>query len=179
MRLIKEKIINSTYLIVDGYNVINAIKELKELSKINFEEARNQLIEMLVDYKGYSGEFVIVVFDAFTVKGSNVKKEIVKGIEVVFTKEHQTADSYIEILVENLLQKSTNRVKVVTSDWAEQQVVLGSGAIRMAPRELVRDLKTVKKDLKEKYVKDSFKRNFLEDSLDADVLRILEKWRKD
>jgi len=70
-------------------------------------------------------------------------------------------------------------VKVVTSDWAEQQVVLGSGAIRMAPRELVRDLKTVKNDLKEKYVKDSFKRNFLEDSLDEDVLRILEKWRKD
>jgi predicted RNA-binding protein with PIN domain len=93
------------YLLIDGYNIINAWPDLREIALINFEEARERLIQQFVDYKFYTGEMIIIVFDAHSVKQNHLKREYIDGIEVVFTKEYQTADSYIEKKVEELTKK--------------------------------------------------------------------------
>ncbi len=84
------------YLFVDGYNVINDWDELKQLSNIDLQSARDRLVEIMVEYKVLTGTEIVIVYDAHMVKGSCEKVENIKGVEVVFTKEHQTADSYIE-----------------------------------------------------------------------------------
>ena len=83
------------YLFIDGYNVINQWQYYRDVSG-NIENARNKLIELLVEYQAYKGLRVVLVFDAHLVKGSQEKKELVFGVEVVYTKENETADSYIE-----------------------------------------------------------------------------------
>ncbi|MDK2918097.1 MAG: uncharacterized protein PWQ37_830 [Candidatus Petromonas sp.] len=167
------------FLIVDGYNVINAWDSLKEISRESLEEARNILIDQMAEYHSFTGMKVILVFDAYQVKGTQVKSENIKGVEVIFTKEHQTADSYIEKKVEELTKDKRNVIKVVTSDWAEQQAVLGSGAIRVTPREFEIDLEFMKTKLKEKMEKSQKKKGMLSERLDDKVLEILEKWRKE
>ncbi|AFS79285.1 protein of unknown function DUF901 [Gottschalkia acidurici 9a] len=106
------------YLFVDGYNIINCWNNLREISKVSLEEARNELIDVMAEYKGYTGTEVVVVFDAHLVKGSCHKKETIKGIEVVYTKENETADHYIEKKLD--IMGKTKSVKVATSDWIEQ-----------------------------------------------------------
>ncbi len=168
------------YVIVDGYNIINALSHLKEISKGSLEEARDAIINELVEYHSFTGKEVIIVFDAYQVKGTKVKKEKYKGIEVVFTKEHQTADSYIEEVVEKLTKNKRDIVKVVTSDWAEQQVVLGSGAVRMIPRELKIEMDQIRHKIKNKVEENkNMKKMLISDRLDKNVLEILEKWRKE
>ncbi len=168
------------YLIIDGYNVINALSKLKEISKESLEEARNILIDDMVEYHSYTGTKVIIVFDAYQVKGTKVKKENVRGIEVIYTKEHQTADSYIEEIVEKLTKNKRDIIKVVTSDWAEQQVVLGSGGVRVIPRELQIELDKIKGKIEEKVLENRVRKKLLiSDQLDKNVLEILEKWRKE
>lgn len=167
------------YLLIDGYNIINAWSDLKAVGGSNLEEARNILIQQLIEYKSYTGEHVILVFDAHLVKGSNnIKQEFVQGVEVVFTKENQTADSYIEKKVEELTKNRRNKVKVATSDWAEQQVVLGSGATRVSARELKIELGMVKKSIQKKTEETNDVRSTLRDRIDDDVAQILEKWRR-
>ena len=95
------------------------------------EVARTELVGMMAEYRAFKGINVIIVFDAYLVKGSTRNKEKLKGIEVVFTKEKETADSYIERLIVELLSNKKNRVSVVTNDWTEQQMVLGGGATRI------------------------------------------------
>ena len=136
------------------------------------------MIESLVEYQAYGGEKIILVFDAYTIKGSQVKIEKHYGIEVVFTKEFQTADSYIEIEVDALAKDPKNLVRVVTSDWAEQQVVLGSGAVRISPREFSWELEKMKQDIKKQYIEVPKQRSQIEGSLPEKVLEALEKWRK-
>ena len=166
------------YLLIDGYNIVNAWAELKEIGTVNLEEARNTFIQQLIDYKSYTGEIVIVVFDAHLVKGSSTKQEFVRGVEVIFTKEHQTADSYIEKKVDELTKNRRNRVRVATSDWAEQQVVLGSGATRISARELKIELDTVKKNIRKKTEEANEVRSTLSDRINGEVAQILEKWRR-
>lgn len=164
---------------IDGYNVINALPELKEISIQSLEEARNFLVDQMIEYHFYTGTEVILVFDAYQVKGTKVKRENIKGIEVVFTKEHQTADSYIEKRVEELVKDRRNVVKVVTSDWAEQQIVMGSGAIRVIPRELKLELDVIRIKIKNKMELDSQRKSTLGDIIDQKILQVLEKWRKE
>ncbi|MBS3994387.1 MAG: NYN domain-containing protein [Alkaliphilus sp.] len=167
------------YLLIDGYNIINAWSDLKAVSAFSLEEARNILVQQLIEYKSYTGENVILVFDAHLVKGYNhTKHEFVMGLEVVFTKENQTADSYIEKKVEELTKNRRNKVKVATSDWAEQQVVLGIGATRISARELKIELDMVKKNIRKKTDETNVVRSTLGDRIDDDVAQILEKWRK-
>ncbi|QXM07293.1 NYN domain-containing protein [Crassaminicella indica] len=166
------------FLLVDGYNVINAWPHLKEVGKVNLEEARDALVQELVDYKHYTGYSVIVVFDAHYVKGSDVKRFFTKGVEVVFTKEHQTADSYIEKKVEELMKDRKNSVMVATSDWAEQQVVLGSGAIRISARELKIELDKIIKKIHKKAAASKQIRSTIEDRIGKDIVEKLEKWRR-
>lgn len=164
---------------MDGYNVINAWPKLKEIGRVNLEEARDQLIQQLVEYKHFTGKNVRIVFDAHYVKGNSLKKFFVKDVEVIFTKEHETADSYIEKMVERLTKNRRNFVVVATSDWAEQQIVLGSGATRISARELKIELKNVTKKISKKTSETRERRMILQDRLDEKTVEILEKWRRD
>ncbi len=166
------------YLIIDGYNIINDWSDLKLAGNENLEEARNILIQQLVDYKSYTGEIVIVVFDAHMVKSSNAKQYYIKGVEVIFTKEYQTADTYIEKKVDELAKNRKNKVRVATSDWAEQQVVLGSGATRISARELKIELQTIKKNIRKKTEEANDVRSTLSERISVETAQILEKWRK-
>lgn len=137
------------YLFVDGYNVINDWNNLKSLSNVELEVARNHLIEIMAEYKILSGAEVIIVFDAYKVKANPGREENVKGIKVVFTKEHQTADAYIEKTLHNI--GKYKRVRVATSDSLEQQLILGRGGTRISARELKLEIdqcrnRTIRKD---------------------------------
>ena len=117
-----------SYLIVDGYNIINDWEELKILSVEDLDAARERLIHYIIEYSQYHGKKAIIVFDAYNVKGGTEKRENRKYITIVYTKEHQTADSYIEKYISTL--SKYDKIQVATSDYAEQQIILGKGATR-------------------------------------------------
>lgn len=121
-----------TYLLVDGYNVIFAWPELKALQDANFDAAREKLLEILQDYQGYSGERILLVFDAYKVAGGAGSQDDQAGVAVIYTREGETADRYIERRAMELTK--TFQVKVVTSDAAEQLSALGSGALVYSAR---------------------------------------------
>ena len=136
------------YLIVDGYNVIFAWDRLKKTAGENLDAARSDLINILSNYQGYSKYEIILVFDAYKVKGNNGHTEKLTNINVVYTKENETADSYIEKLSHDLSKK--HRVKVATSDNAEQTVIFGNGAMRISANELRMNIENTEKKIKEK-----------------------------
>ncbi|WP_270942988.1 NYN domain-containing protein [Romboutsia lituseburensis] len=167
-----------SYLIVDGYNIINAWDDLKDIAKNDLEGAREKLIDIIIEYAEFTGRKAIIVFDAYNIKNSKETIENRKHIEVVYTKEHQTADSYIEKFITSL--SKYDDVKVATNDYAEQQIVLGKGAARISSRELKLDLEHAKKSMKEKNSSNQKKiqRNWLEDRLDKETLSKLENIRR-
>lgn len=167
------------FLIIDGYNIINEWSDLKQISEESLEEARNALIDKMTEYRSYIKSEIIIVFDAYQVKGTKVKKEIINNVEIIFTKKNQTADSYIEKKVEQLAKDKRNIVKVVTSDWAEQQAILGSGGIRVLPRELKMQYNLMKTKINKRSEKTKQNRMILSDRIDDRVLKTLEKWRKE
>ena len=118
------------YLLVDGYNIIFAWDELAELAKDNIDAARNQLINILCNYQGFCRCELILVFDAYKVKGNPGTVEKVHNIHVVYTQEAETADMYIEKVTHQLMKK--HRVRVATSDALEQMIILGHGALRLS-----------------------------------------------
>lgn len=164
------------YLIIDGYNVINGWPELKKLATESFEEARIQLIEWMAEYQSYRGLHVMIVFDAHLVKGTMEKTEKIKGVEVVFTKERETADSYIEKVILQLAKR--NHVSVVTNDWIEQQMILGGGASRIPVRELILDFDNSKRNIQKKAEVLQQQKDFLSNRIDPSVLEKLEKFRR-
>ena len=117
------------YLLVDGYNIIFAWKSLSDIAKDNIDLARTHLINRLVNYKAVRGCELILVFDAYKVKNNPGYLEKVNGISVVYTKEAETADTYIEKVSHKL--SKTNTVRVATSDGLEQLIILGNGALRV------------------------------------------------
>lgn len=121
------------YLLVDGYNVIFAWDNLNKLAESSIDGARNALINILCNYQGYKKCEVIVVFDAYKVKGNHREIEKVNNITVVYTKEAETADMYIEKASLDLAKR--HKVRVVTSDALEQVIILGNGALRVSSRE--------------------------------------------
>lgn len=134
------------YLLVDGYNVIFSWDNLRELSQGNIDGARSALINILCNYQGFKKCEVIVVFDAYKVKGNNREIETENGISIVYTKEAETADSYIE-KVSHTLAKN-NRVKVVTSDALEQMIILGNGALRVSSREFLLEVQQAEEEIR-------------------------------
>ena len=137
------------YLIVDGYNIINAWDELKEIAISDLEHAREKLIDAIIEYAEFTGRLGIIVFDAYNIKSCKEKIEKRKNITIVYTKEYQTADSYIEKFIGSL--SKYDDVKVATNDYAEQQIVLGKGASRITSRELKLDYNNYMKSLFTKY----------------------------
>jgi predicted RNA-binding protein with PIN domain len=124
------------YILVDGYNVIHAWKELADIMSVDIHGARGRLLDMLSNYQGVDGREMIVVFDAYQVKGNPGSMERYQNLYVVYTKEAQTADAYIERTTHELAKDAF--VTVVTSDRAEQIIVAGSGAIRISSEEFER-----------------------------------------
>ena len=117
------------YLLVDGYNVIFAWEELERLARQDVAAARGALEDILSNYQGFRRCVVILVFDAYKVKGNPGSVERRNGIYVVYTKEAETADAYIEKTTYEIARE--HRVRVVTSDGAEQLIILGHGALRL------------------------------------------------
>lgn len=120
------------YLLVDGYNIIHAWDELKELARADLSAARKALMDILSNYQGFRKCEVIVVFDAYKVKGNPGSVSKYHNIHVVYTKEAETADNYIEKVTYELGRKY--RVRVATSDGVEQLIILGHGALRVSVR---------------------------------------------
>ena len=121
------------YLLVDGYNVIFAWEELAREAKKDLDSARNRLTEVLINYQGYRRCVLILVFDAYKVRNNPGVVEKRGGIDIVYTAEAETADSYIEKAAYRLAKE--HRVRVATSDGLEQLIILGGGAIRVSARE--------------------------------------------
>ena len=135
------------YLLVDGYNIIFAWDETKELAKQSLQSARDRLIDILCNYQGFSQCELILVFDAYKVKGNTGSVEKVHNINVVYTKEAETADMYIEKTTHELGKK--HRVRVATSDSLEQIIILGNGAVRVSAGELWKEIQDAEKAIKE------------------------------
>lgn len=128
-------------VIVDGYNIIFAVKELKELSKVNIDSAKDALKDMLANYQGYKNCRLMVVFDGYKRKGNTGSNEKYFDLEVVHTKQDETADAYIERTVHQLVDKY--KITVVTNDGLEQLTILSQGALRMSADMLLQDMKRV------------------------------------
>lgn len=163
------------YLFIDGYNIVNQWSYFKEISK-NIDESRSKLIELLVEYQAYRGIRVIVVFDAHMVKGNLEKREKVAGIEVIYTKEHETADSYIEKQLDKIGRYEN--VQVATSDNAIQQIVLARGGTRISAREMIVELQNTKKDIRTKTEVTRQKGTNIDQIIDSETLKKLEKIRR-
>ena len=148
---VKSSIGKDDYLLVDGYNIIFAWQELKELADINIDSARDKLIEKLANYQGYRGCKLILVFDAYKVRGG--KENVIKqgDMWIVYTKEAETADRYIAKASLELTGKGT--VRVATSDALIQMIIFGSGAVRTSARELEAEVKYVEGLIAEKLEK--------------------------
>lgn len=165
------------FLIVDGYNIIHAWPELEELTNVSFESARQSLIDILCNYQGISDETIILVFDGYLVKGSTGSVSEYNNIFVVFTKEAETADHYIERTVNNMPKEY--HVTVATNDGLEQTIILGKGAIRLTAKELKKRIKHEEEYIKKHYTeKRPPKNNMLMDNVDAQTLEWLEMMRR-
>jgi small GTP-binding protein len=134
------------YLLVDGYNIIFAWDDLKDLARDNLEAARTQLIQRLSNYQGYSGCKLIVVFDAYKVKGGTGSVERHQNLYVVYTKEAETADQYIEKATHDLSKR--HRVRVATSDGMEQLIILGNGALRVSARSFLEEVQETERAIR-------------------------------
>ena len=135
------------YLLVDGYNVIFSWENLKAIAKDNIDSARNTLINILCNYRGFKKCELILVFDAYKVKGNHREVEREGNIDVVYTKEAETADTYIEKVSHEL--SKNNKVRVVTSDRMEQLIILGNGAIYVSSKEFYEEVKNAEKEIRD------------------------------
>lgn len=165
------------YLIIDGYNMIGQSQALSLIARENLEEARQQLLDVIANYSALVTDEVICVFDAY--EQSGIEREYTyHGVKTVFTKEKETADSFIERYVYELYDKHTKHITVVTSDMSEQHAIFGSGAYRVSSREMWRDLKeheiTVTKSLDD--MSESKPRTRIQ--LSSEVLEKFEKIRR-
>jgi len=165
------------FLLVDGYNIIYAWDKLKKaVEEESLEIARKKLLDIMSNYQGYKKIEVIVVFDAHRVKGTrNIEKY--NNIDVVFTKEVETADHYIEKVAHSIGRDY--RVRVATSDGLEQTIILGKGASRISARELHNEVNMIESDIRKNFIeKVQIDNNRLEGHLDPKVLEWMEKMRR-
>ena len=146
-----KKVSEKEYLLIDGYNIIFAWEDLRELALKDIMAARDKLIDLIVDFAGFRREHVILVFDAYKVRGGRGEVIRVGGIDVIYTKEAETADLYIEKAAHELSKKY--KVTVATSDAVEQVIIYGAGAYRMSAQNLLEELVLTKGMMREHYEK--------------------------
>src|SRR5690625_1331734 len=163
-------------LVVDGYNVIGAWDELNKLKIKNMGLARSRLIELLVEYKAFTGNRVIIVFDALYVKGIEHKQSI-NDVEIIYTRENETADECIERLVKSL-KNVKNQVYVATSDYLEQRTIFTRGALRISARELLIELKSLETTIKNELQQHNKEQPKIKIEMQGNIREKFEKWRR-
>ena len=164
------------YLLVDGYNVIFAWDELKELAKVNIESARNKLMDILSNYQGFKKCTVILVFDAYKVDGDTLEIQKYHNIHVVYTKQAETADQYIEKVVHHIGRK--RHVTVVTSDGVEQVVTQGQGSALISSREFYEEVEITRRQIQEEIKeRTGGTKNYLFDHMDEAFVKEMEDVR--
>ncbi|MFR8926918.1 NYN domain-containing protein [Peptoniphilus senegalensis] len=161
------------YLFVDGYNIINSWQNLIKLKNISLADARNELIDIMIEFSHSTKEHIILVFDAYLVKKSGGKTYYRDGIDIIFTKEFETADHYIERQLDEI-GKLTN-VRVATSDNIEQQIILSRGGTRISARELEAEVENSKKKIF--HVAKKLKEEKVT-ALDDEIIYKLKKFKK-
>ena len=174
--VVKEKKAKEKYLLVDGYNIIFSWDELRDLSEVNITSARNALMDILSNYQGYKKDTVILVFDAYKVEGNPGQVFKYHNIYVVYTKEAETADQYIEKTVHRMNRKY--EVTVATSDALEQVIILGQGGQRLSAQGLKEEVeqtcREIRKILEERRETD---KNYLLKDIPAEMADMLEDVR--
>ncbi|SHK25174.1 hypothetical protein SAMN02745227_01896 [Anaerobranca californiensis DSM 14826] len=174
MKWLNKGITGREVLIIDGYNFLYGYFREKTKER-ELLELREEIINKLLEYQKFTGEKVILVFDAYRVKGS-WKLENVDGLEIIYTKFGQTADALIERLVKEFIEAHI-KVTVVTSDYTQQQLVMGKGAIRKSSREFIEDIKDIENKISDKIKKNKNKGdlgNTLSDRIDKNTLKTLK-----
>lgn len=163
-------------LLVDGYNIIGAWSELRELKEVKLLEARDRLIELMAEYKAYTGARVIVVFDAHLVPGiENKQKQY--DVEVIYTRKNEIADERIEKLAKELSGRRV-QIYVATSDLTEQRIIFGQGALRKSARELEIEMLTISTKITKKVKSIQDDKPVSNIPLTAEIAEIFEKWRR-
>ena len=166
------------YLLVDGYNIIFSWEELNELAKVNLDAARNKLMDILCNYQGFKKCILILVFDAYKVKGGVGEVLNYHNIHVVYTKEAETADLYIEKITHEIARK--HQVTVATSDAMEQLIILGHGAIRLSANDLKEEVDRINEQIRRDYLdKQPTGRNYLGKHLSDKILEFVEEDESD
>ncbi|WP_409296451.1 NYN domain-containing protein [Peribacillus sp. SCS-26] len=163
-------------LLVDGYNIIGAWPELRALRNHDLQAARDRLIQKMAEYQAVSGFRVIVVFDAHYVQGMEKKYKDYK-VEVIFTRENESADERIEKLAIELNNIRT-QIHVATSDATEQWAIFGQGALRKSARELFNEMEHMDKEIEKDIAKTAKKKPAAKIQLSNEVAEIFEKWRR-
>ena len=165
-------------LIVDGYNVIGAWSEA-EKKGWPLDESRDRLMRQLEDYAGFSGEEILLVFDGYQSERTTTTEEKHGDLTLVFTRHGETADSYIERVTYELRGRRYRELRVATSDGLEQSQVLSSGAIRMTSRELLRELREMRKSgMSAHQNQPNMNRNTIFSRMPEDIRARLEKLRR-
>ena len=164
------------YLLVDGYNVIFAWEELSELAKTNIDGARGKLMDILCNYQGFRQCSLILVFDAYRVEGHREEVLPYHNIHVVYTREAETADQYIERTAHEIGRKY--QVTVATSDKLEQIIIRGQGCVMMSARELREEIQRISQEIRTQYT-DRFpgSKNYLFDSLPDELAEQMRQIR--
>ncbi|SDN92067.1 hypothetical protein SAMN05518871_108191 [Psychrobacillus sp. OK028] len=163
-------------LLVDGYNIIGAWSELRKLKEIKLLDARDRLIELMAEYKAYTGVRVIVVFDAHLVPGiENKKKQY--DVEVIYTRKNEIADERIEKLTKELSGRRV-QIYVATSDQIEQRIIFGQGALRKSARELEIEMLSISSKISKKVKSIQVDKPVSNIPLTEEIAEIFEKWRR-
>lgn len=165
------------YLVVDGYNVINSWPDLSALKEENLEHARDKLIQIMQNYAVYKGVKIIIVFDGQYSHNKSQSVYSVDNIEVIYSRKNETADMVIEKLIDSLPQDS--RKVVATSDWVEQRIIMGKGALRMSVRELFIRVQETEMGIKKELSKGKGKSiGPLETQLKESIREKFDNWRR-
>lgn len=165
-------------LVIDGYNIINAWDELAETAETSLENAREKLNFMIAEYASYKDIHSYIIYDAYRVKTVLPREEKNRNITVIFTKENQTADSFIERFIHDFEDKRNTIIRVATDDMAEQNLILGKGASRMSARELHLEVKDSQKKIREKISRRHVSKNTLDTILNQEIIDKLEDMRR-
>lgn len=164
-------------LLVDGYNMIGAWPELVVLKDKDLGLARDRLVEIMAEYQAYTGTRVMIIFDAHMVDGIGKQYRNYR-VDVLYTRRNETADERIEKLVHTLRRIDT-RIHVATSDFMEQSLTFGSGALRKSARELLIETELIGKGIDKEVEKTRKKQDSTKLPLSKEIAEIFERWRRE
>ena len=166
-----------SWLVIDGYNIINSWSEFEKMRLEDMEGARVKLVDIMKEFTPLVWKRITIVFDAYRARGKGSFQEDTRGLEVVYTAEGQTADVYIERLVASMAGIGED-IEVASSDYLEQRLVLWKGGRRVSAKELRYRLEEVRSTLRREGCLDISTRSVLDERLSEHVKKTLENWRR-